>query len=288
MDNNTEIVKAVQSKGFFTKENWLSPEDLEEASRIVMSIKPVRPSTLGLVPYNLPKILTKLCKFDIKAIYRSIFFLRMANKLRLKNIAEKIFNEKAKLHGIDFYYNPQSEKPVLNWHCDTAYSDYEGNKDVKDFIHPDNYSIKFFFYLTDVSSENGCLSYIPTSNKITYALKKGIFEGRLKYSPYWSLHDYRNTIQKKEYYDYIKNLIGEDVISKFLDISNLESSKSDSDFFGNSSSKSRKNNSENIFDNEIKKGGAIIFNESGIHRGSKTKLSYRAVFRFFYKRASQF
>ena len=69
MDNNIEMVKAVQSKGFFTKENWLSPEDLEEASRIVMSIKPVRPSALGLVPYNLPKILIKLLLFKLKLIF---------------------------------------------------------------------------------------------------------------------------------------------------------------------------------------------------------------------------
>ena len=37
-------------------------------------------------------------------------------------------------------------------------------------------AIKFFFYLTDVSIDNVCLSYIAKSNKIAYALKKGIYE----------------------------------------------------------------------------------------------------------------
>ena len=39
-----------------------------------------------------------------------------------KELAEEIFQKKAKLCGIDFYYNPRSEDPVLDWHCDTSYS----------------------------------------------------------------------------------------------------------------------------------------------------------------------
>ena len=41
---------------------------------------------------------------------------------------------------------------------------------------------------------------------------------------------------------------------------------------------------ESLFDHEIKNGGAVIFDEAGVHRGSKTKLSDRMVLRFFYQR----
>lgn len=44
-----------------------------------------------------------------------------------------------------------------------------------------------------------------------------------------------------------------------------------------------KNNAEG-FDFSMKKGGAIIFNESGVHRGSATKFSERISLRFFYKK----
>ena len=46
-------------------------------------------------------------------------------------MAEEIYGKKAKLAWIDFYYNPISEDPVLDWHCDTSYS---GRKIVEKFI----------------------------------------------------------------------------------------------------------------------------------------------------------
>ena len=143
MNSNIEIAKAVQSQGFFKKEDWLSSKEVEEARKIILSLKPEKAEKLSFVPHKFTKILIKFCKFDFKALYRSYFFLKIAKKLELKNIAEKVFGEKAKLHGIDFYFNPQSEKPVLDWHCDTAYS---GRLDVKNFINQENYAIKFFLF----------------------------------------------------------------------------------------------------------------------------------------------
>ena len=266
MSNIEEIAKSVQTNGFFKKDNWLSARDEEEARKIVLSLKPNKGDKSSWVAHKISTNLIKLCKLDFKALNRSYFFLKLANKLKLKNIAEIIFKDKVELGGIDFYYNQKSNEPVLDWHCDTAY--YE-KKNIKKFISEENYAIKFFFYLTDVSADNGCLSYIPKSNRITYALKKGIFEGALNYRPYWSLHDFRETIKKKEYYEYIKDLVGESVISEFLEATNLQENEK---------------KLQNSFDNEIKKGGAIIFDETGIHRGSKTKLNDRIALRFFYKK----
>lgn len=266
MSNIEEIAKSVQSNGIFKKENWLSLSDEKKARKIVLSIKPKKGDKSSWVSHKIFSHIIKLCKLDFKSLNRSYFFLRLANKLRLKNIAEKIFKDKAELCGIDFYYNQQSNEPVLDWHCDTANS---GKKDVKKFINEEDYAIKFFFYLTDVSADNGCLSYIPKSNRITYALKKGIFEGKLDYTPYWSLQDYREAIKKKEYYEYIKNIVGESSIIDFLDATNFQENK---------------DKKQNSFDNEIKKGGAIIFDETGVHRGSKTKFNDRIAFRFFYKK----
>ena len=202
---------------------------------------------------------------NIPVIPQMIQFLNLAKKLHLKELAEEIFQKKAKLCGLDFYYNPRSEDPVLDWHCDTSYS---GKKIVEKFIHPKNYSIKFFFYLTDVSKDNGCLSYIPGSNRIAYAIKKGVFEGNIKYTPYWSLKDFRKTIQIKSNYEYIKKITGEKDLSEFL----------------NRTSFAENQKAENYsFDHEMKKGGAVIFDEAGIHRGSRTRLNDRVALRFFYK-----
>tara|TARA_Y100000817_G_scaffold27903_1_gene19648 strand:+ start:1027 stop:1824 length:798 start_codon:yes stop_codon:yes gene_type:complete len=261
----TDLAEKVRNYGIASKDNWLSSIDEEQARKIIMTLKPAKGAKKSWCSINYKSHLIKLIKLDFKTLSRSFFFLNLAKKLHLKELAEEIFQKKAKLCGIDFYYNPRSEDPVLDWHCDTSYS---GKKIVEKFIHPKNYSIKFFFYLTDVSKDNGCLSYIPGSNRIAYAIKKGVFEGNIKYTPYWSLKDFRKTIQIKSNYEYIKKITGEKDLSEFL----------------NRTSFAENQKAENYsFDHEMKKGGAVIFDEAGIHRGSRTRLNDRVALRFFYK-----
>ena len=199
-------------------------------------------------------------------IFRSFYFISLSKKLKLKEIAQEILKSKAKLIRIDHFWTPQSEDPVIQWHVDNAYS---GRKNIEVFDEPDKQAIKFFFYLTDVSSENGCLSYIPYSHKIAYALKQGIYNGDIHYQTYWTLSDFRKIILKEENYNYIKKKVDEKIIKEFLNTSEkILNGKID----------------ESLFDHEIKNGGAVIFDEAGVHRGSKTKLSDRMVLRFFYQR----
>ena len=138
----------------------------------------------------------------------------------MNKIANLLFKKKSSLHYIDGYCSPVSNKDVLPWHTDQAYS---GNiKKFKNFVNPDHYQIKFFIYLTDVSSNNGCMSYIPGSNKISYLIRKGIFLKILKYEPYWMLKDFRNFILKKENYTYLETqLEGKSLIDDFLLKQNL-------------------------------------------------------------------
>ena len=266
MNNFENIAQQVKDHGLAKKENWLDLEDQIKISEIISSIKPDKGSKKSWLSVSYGSHLIKLIKFDFKNLSRSFYLLNIAKKYKLREIANNIFNQKSKLIGIDFYYNVKSIDPVLNWHCDTAYS---GKLDVDNFIHPEDYSIKFFFYLTDVSSDNGCLSYIPYSNRVTYALKKGIYEKKLEYTPYWSLEDYKKTILINKNFNYIKAILGEDLLNEFLNKVT---------FILQNNKKTR------IYDNEIKKGGAVIFDETGIHRGSKTSLNDRMALRFFYKK----
>ena len=54
----------------------------------------------------------------------------------------------------------------------------------KKFNNPDDFYLKFFIYLTDVSSNNGCMSYIPKSHKIGYEIRKAIYNKEISYQPY--------------------------------------------------------------------------------------------------------
>ena len=126
-----------------------------------------------------------------------------------------------------------------------------------------------------MTRNNGCLGYIPRSHIIAFALKKGIYEGTLKYTPYWSLNQFRETILINENYTYIKKTVNENILNEFL--KNTETSI----FMELKEEFDLKYNFE-----PIKAGSAIIFNDSGAHRGSKTLVNERLILRFFFRKKS--
>ena len=263
----SKISQAVKDNGSFLVANWLEENDQEMIYKYIKKNKPKKGTNDSLACTSNKDFIIEFFKLNYEKINISLLLKKIEKKLELKKIAEQIFENKAKIIRTDFYYNQISSEPVLDWHCDAAYS---GRENIKNFLHPDDYSIKFFFYLSDVFPDNGCLSYIPKSNIITYAVRKGIFEKKIPYSPYWSLKDLRNLFKSGKSKEYLINEVKKEDIDIFMKQSMEALSES---------------NNNNKFDFSLKKGGAIVFDESGIHRGSCTKFSERLVLRFFYKRA---
>ena len=134
------------------------------------------------------------------------------------------------------------------------------------FEKESDYGLKFIFYLTDVSFENGCLNYIPYSNKVAFALKKAIYKNEINYSPYWKMKDFLNLIMKNK--KIVLKYVRESIFEKF--ILNMEHLKS--------------NEQVENFSNKIDKGGAIIFDESGIHKGTAPSFNDRIIFRYIFKK----
>ena len=88
------------------------------------------------------------------------------------------------------------------------------------------------------------MNYIPESHKIGYAIRKGIFEGKISYQPYWELKDFRKLVSKKENDNYFQNYLKDKgLIDKFL---------SKTEFIN-------KNEDEHEFDYKMNAGDAIIF-----------------------------
>ena len=191
--------------------------------------------------------------------------MNLSKKKKLNSIADNYFVNKTSLIAIDGYYTPISNKEVLDWHCDRSYSNREKRVGT---INPYDRSLKFFIYLTNVSSNNGCMSYIPLSNKIAFALKKGILENKIEYKRFQYLKDFRKIISEKNNYNYINdNLEDKSILDKFL---------SDTEFI-------EKGSDTKKFDYNMNAGDAIIFDENGIHKGSKTLESERLVLRYFFR-----
>ena len=245
-------------------ENFLTIKDIEKLKKIVSIYCGPKNISGNSFPINKIDILKNIKnpkKFlDIMKIFN------IYNKYKLKNIAKKITGSNIELVMIDGYIAEKSNEHILNWHVDQAYS---GKKDVQDFVDPKKSIIKFFFYLTSVQSNNGCLGYIPGSHKITFHLKEMIKNRIIDYSPYWSLKDLRALVKSEVVFSKLKKYISKDFLMNFLERSS---------FINEPNLDTKK------YDFQMAEGGLLVFDEAGVHRGSSPSLNDRYVIRFFFRR----
>ena len=259
-------LKDLNDKGFLIKKNVLNKEEVNRIKAIILKQKSGKGGKNSYYPSNYRTLLIKILKFDIERFLSAIFFLKVKKKLELDKFASIFFGERAELTMLDAYHNPISENDILPWHSDQAYS---GKLNVEKINSPDLFYIKFFFYLTNVSPNNGCTSYIPGSHKITYAVRSCLYEKKIEYQPFWMIKDLVNIIIKKENYNKIKQkLSSEYELTTFL--TNAE--------------KCISNNSYSNYDFYAEPGDCFIFNEGGVHKGSNPTKNERVVLRYLYSK----
>ena len=266
----TEIdLKNLNDQGFIIKKNILNDFEIDRIKTEISKNKSGKGGIETYYPSNSKQLTIKLLKFDIKKFFSALYFLKIKNKLKLDKTASLFFGETAKLSMLDGYHNPISNNDILPWHSDQAYS---GKLNVEKINSPDTFYLKFFFYLTTVSPNNGCTSYIPGSHKITYAVRSCLYEKKIEYQPFWLIKDLVNIINKKENYNEIKQkLSSEFELTTFL--KNAE--------------KCISNNSCSDYDFYAGPGDVLIFNEGGIHKGSNPTKNERVVLRYLYSKAKQ-
>jgi hypothetical protein len=259
------IIKKVQSDGFCVIENFLESKNLELMQETTKNYVSFKGNNLGKYAIGYKSLIIKLIKFEFKKIYDSFLLKKFANKCNFQDISNEILKCETELINIDTYYNDISSEPVLDWHCDLS------NKHMFKFgkiINPEMVSIKFFFYLTNVYTDNGCLSYIPGSHKLVRELGRLIYKREIDYEYYWSLKDLTALIKRNDIRKKLEKNLDNEVIETFI----------------NNSDKILIQEQNEIFDLGAKKGGLIIFDEYGVHRGSKIEKEPRKVIRFFYRK----
>lgn len=216
---------------------------------------------------NIKQQFYKIVTFKFEKYSSSNFFLKIFRRKKILEQSKLLLKHKCRLNMIDAYYSKISDLPVLPWHCDQAYN---GAENVDKFSSPLKAKIKFFIYLSNVGPNNGCTSYIPGSHKITFQIRKAIFEKKLKYTPFWSLKNLENFLKNNENYDYF-------VFNKKLTRDEIDSFLKKIDFLNN-------NEKSNLYDFKMEPGDAIIFDEGGVHRGSKILHNDRMVLRYLLSR----
>jgi hypothetical protein len=262
---SNELIETVKKNGIVKIKNFLSDTELGELQTIIRYYSAPKSSKNSYWPTTYKHLLYKILKLDFIKFKFSLKILNFEKKKNLSALANQFYNKKSYLKFIDAYYSPISNKNIINWHTDQA---YHGNLNPKKYVNPDHFFLKIFIYLTDVTSQNGCMSYIPESHKIGYAIRKGIFENKIAYKPYWHLNDFRKIITESDnsefFSDYFKDQehILKDFLRKTENISNNLDTKE--------------------FDYSLKAGSAIIFDEGGVHKGSKTLEQDRMILRYIY------
>ncbi len=256
----------LEKDGFILKKNILNQNEIEKVKSIILKNTLGKGGADSYYASNIKKLLLNYLKMDFQRGRASLFFMSLKKKLNLDNIATDFFKEKAELTMVDGYYNKKTNQDILPWHSDQAYG---GAETVKKIIPPDYFYFKFFFYLTKVTPNNGCTSYIPGSHKITYAVRKSLFNKEIKYQPFWNAQDLIKIIEKKENFNFIKgNLDNVSILEEFLE--KCKRCISDK-YFSN-------------FDFIAEPGDLLVFNDGGVHRGSNPSKNDRVVLRFLYSK----
>lgn len=260
-----KVIEKVQTDGCCVIENFLDIKDLKLMQETTKNYTSEKGNNLGKYAIGYKSLLIKFIKFDFKKIYDSILLNNFADKLNFREISNKILKCNTELTNIDTYFNNVSSEPVLDWHCDL--SNKHSFKRGK-IVNPEMVSIKFFFYLTNVYTNNGCLSYIPGSHTVVKELGRLIFSKEIDYEYYWSLNALTSLVKRNDIRKKLEKRLNYGVIEKFL----------------NNSDKILIEKKNDVFDLQAKKGGLVIFDEYGVHRGSKILDEPRKVIRFFYRK----
>ena len=266
MELNTFHVKKLKEDGIIKIDSFLSSEETKNVLNIINPFIRSKGDSTSHFSVSFKQNLLKVIKFEFKKVLASINLNQIAKIKKMNDFANRTFGKVSYLKMIDCYSSPISEQEVLPWHIDQAYRNRVSISD-HEIFHPDSCSIKFFIYLTNVGSNNGCTSYIPGTHKITHALRVGLKEKKIKYTPHWSLQDLRKFIQHKNNFPFFVQYFGNnDPINAFLEKTSFID----------------KNPETTEFDFKMKPGDAIIFNEGGVHKGSKTLYNERKVLRYHY------
>ena len=265
MKIDNELIEKIKNDGRAVVNNVIKKENLDFCKEIINKNQAYSKSESIVIPVLQSSLAIKLLKLQFKKIFDSFKLIKISKNLKLQEHSDKVFRQKTCLDSIDLYMSKKSNDLILPWHCDQAYS----GKIVTKNTHPSEGFLKFFFYLTDVGSNNGCLGYIPKSHTLTYCLKICFYNNELKYEPFWKLSDMRKLVSKDYVRDKLKKYLKSEVIDEFMINSNFVE-------------KGNKDTYE--YDLKADAGDVVIFNELGFHRAASPAKNDRYALRYFYKK----
>ena len=283
MNSLVAHINAIKKNGFVLIPNALTNYEIEKIKRIASSNYDAGMNDERLdkgtkfYPCDLKSFITKFAKFEFNKFLQGFFFLRITKNLKLNKIANSFFNEESIPIMIHSYYTRIQNSDIRPWHTDRSYEYVDGkntletintNKKVN-FISPDFTILKFFFYLTPVGPKNGCTSYLPGSHAITRAVRDCIYKNKIEYKSFRKLEDLLDLVNYENNFNHIANELGSEIdLINFVKEANVLVKNEDHG---------------KKFDFEANAGDLLVFDDGGIHRGSKNLINDRLVLRILYR-----
>lgn len=266
IDPNT-IVRQVSEFGFAKLPNFLNYDEIEASLNMVKGkIKGTDSGQYGqYIPHNLKIILIKFLKLDFVRLKQGLEIRNMIRKRpQLKQISDGIFKCKSRLAFVDGYCLKRDKE--IFWHSDGVLL-----KSLK------TDKLLILIYLTKVSQNNGCMGYISKSHKIIKQIKKGLIEKKINIE---NKNRENLPLGGNFSFDYLKKLILDRKNYEYLK-ENLEDKKNLDNFITKIDSIGKNSNLDDAA-SEMNAGDAIIFDQSGIHGGTKSTLNERLILRFHF------
>ena len=215
---------------------------------------------------NVEKILLRNKNNQLEVLNKSLYNI-IIKESSIKKIEKILDNSKDKVHltRADAYKSQISKNPVLEWHNDKAFS---GDKVIHNKVQNKLFSYKLFIHITATQIGNGCLSYVPNSNRISALIRKAFRKGIIEYTPFWNIKDFSEILNKKEIIEFINKYYSnlKDEINEFLE----------------TAKKIKHNQNLSDFTIPCMEGDAILFDERGFHQGGVINNSERIVLRLFF------
>ena len=117
-----ELINEIKLKGIIKIDNFLNSKETLKIKNLIKFYSVPKDDPKSYFPTNYKSAFLKILAFNLNKFYHSIQIINIEKRKNLLNFSNNFFGKKSKLRYIDAYYSKISNKEILPWHTDQAYS----------------------------------------------------------------------------------------------------------------------------------------------------------------------
>jgi len=152
---NKKSINSYQINGELKIKNLLSDAEIFKIKKELQSFLINNKKNLILAKnFNYLKNSNKISSLHRLEKYKKLYFFKISNKKKFKNLAESLIGSQAKLLSVQFFFKKKGENKATPPHQDNAYWCYKNGN-----------GLSFWITLNSTNKKNGSLYYYQGSHK---------------------------------------------------------------------------------------------------------------------------